>query len=178
MQLIEAGEVVAVDGPGDLCAARAALAGRSSGLLRALDDVHAWQIPRATLQALIAGNAGFSAWLFGGISHRLAAAAERRPQRELLSLMTAQVRDAYVRKPFYVDGALDLVSVCRVMSAQQACAMRWCATASASACSPPPTCATPCCGRCRRTQLAVREVARFELIDVGARRRGVRGAAG
>ena len=40
------------------------------------------------------------------------------PQREMLSLVTARVRDAYVRKPFYVDGALDLVSVCRELSAQ------------------------------------------------------------
>lgn len=39
-------------------------------------------------------------------------------QREMLSLVTARVRDAYVRKPFYVDGALDLVSVCRALSAQ------------------------------------------------------------
>ena len=38
------------------------------------------------------------------------------PQREMLSLVTARVRDAYVRKPFYVDGALDLVSVCRELS--------------------------------------------------------------
>ena len=38
-------------------------------------------------------------------------------QREMLSLVTARVRDAYVRKPFYVDGALDLVSVCRELSA-------------------------------------------------------------
>ena len=35
------------------------------------------------------------------------------PQREMLSLVTARVRDAYVRKPFYVDGDLDLVAVCR-----------------------------------------------------------------
>jgi CBS domain-containing protein len=40
------------------------------------------------------------------------------PQREMLSLVTARVRDAYVRKPFYVDGTLDLVSVCRQLSAQ------------------------------------------------------------
>jgi CBS domain-containing protein len=39
-------------------------------------------------------------------------------QREMLSLVTARVRDAYVRKPFYVDGALDLVSVCRLLSQQ------------------------------------------------------------
>jgi CBS domain-containing protein len=39
-------------------------------------------------------------------------------QREMLSLVTARVRDAYVRKPFYVDGALDLVSVCRLLAQQ------------------------------------------------------------
>jgi CBS domain-containing protein len=38
------------------------------------------------------------------------------PQREMLSLVTARVRDAYVRRPFYVDGALDLVAVCRQLS--------------------------------------------------------------
>jgi CBS domain-containing protein len=39
-------------------------------------------------------------------------------QREMLSLVTARVRDAYVRKPVYVDGSLDLVSVCRLLSQQ------------------------------------------------------------
>lgn len=39
-------------------------------------------------------------------------------QREMLSLVTARVRDAYVRKPHYVDGALDIVSVCRELAAQ------------------------------------------------------------
>ena len=38
------------------------------------------------------------------------------PQREMLSLVTARIRDAYVRKPFYVDGATDIVSVCRELS--------------------------------------------------------------
>jgi CBS domain-containing protein len=39
-------------------------------------------------------------------------------QREMISLVTARVRDTYVRKPVYVDGSLDLVSVCRVLSEQ------------------------------------------------------------
>jgi CBS domain-containing protein len=39
-------------------------------------------------------------------------------QREMLSLVTARVRDAYVRKPLVVDGALDLVSLCRELSAR------------------------------------------------------------
>ncbi len=38
------------------------------------------------------------------------------PQREMLSLVTARVRDAFLRKPIYVDGALDIVSVCRELS--------------------------------------------------------------
>jgi len=38
-------------------------------------------------------------------------------QREMLSLVTARVRDAYLRKPHYVDGGLDLVSVCRQLAA-------------------------------------------------------------
>ena len=120
VQLVEGGEGVAVYGPGDVCAARAVLAGRASGVLTAQGDVLAWQIPRATLQALISGNSVFSAWLFGDISRRLSASVQRRGQREFLSLMMARVRDAYVRKPLYVDGGLDLVAVCRLMSWQGA----------------------------------------------------------
>lgn len=38
-------------------------------------------------------------------------------QREMLSLVTARISDAYLRKPYYVDGGADLVSVCRELSA-------------------------------------------------------------
>ena len=38
------------------------------------------------------------------------------PQREMLSLLTARVRDTFVRKPFYVEGGMDVVSVCRELS--------------------------------------------------------------
>lgn len=40
------------------------------------------------------------------------------PQRELLTLATARIRDAYLRKPHYVDGSTDLVSVCRDLAAR------------------------------------------------------------
>lgn len=42
----------------------------------------------------------------------------RRERRELVSLMSARVGDAYVRKPFFIDGATDLVTVCRELAAQ------------------------------------------------------------
>ncbi|MFO1327379.1 MAG: putative nucleotidyltransferase substrate binding domain-containing protein [Rubrivivax sp.] len=38
----------------------------------------------------------------------------------MLSLVTARIRDTFIRKPLYVDGALDLVSVCRALSERQA----------------------------------------------------------
>ncbi|MBZ8139018.1 signal transduction protein [Rubrivivax gelatinosus] len=38
------------------------------------------------------------------------------PRQELLSLVTARVRDAYVRKPYTVDGGTDLVSLCRQLA--------------------------------------------------------------
>ena len=86
-------------------------------------------------------------------------------QRETLSLVTARVRDAYVRKPFYVEGSDDVVSVCRAMAQQQAtCALvrdggrlgMFTTTDLRDALlrdAPP-------------SQLAVREVSRFDLVDV------------
>lgn len=49
---------------------------------------------------------------------------ERSGQRQMLSLMTARVSDAYVRPALYLDGALDLVAVCRRLAdANQTCAL-------------------------------------------------------
>jgi len=92
-------------------------------------------------------------------------------QREMLSLVTARVRDAYVRKPFYVDGGLDLVSLCRQLSAQgltsalvrdgqgeQARLGIFTTTDLRDALLRPEPPAT----------LAVREVVRFDLIEIDA----------
>jgi len=62
-------------------------------------------------------HAGTSAGMNVGTSAGIRAVD---PQPELLSLATARVRDAFVRPPFYVDGAQDLVSVCRALAAQGA----------------------------------------------------------
>ena len=40
------------------------------------------------------------------------ASPSERDRRELVSLMTSRVRDVYLRKPFFVDGATDLVTIC------------------------------------------------------------------
>ncbi|MBL8332700.1 MAG: CBS domain-containing protein [Rubrivivax sp.] len=85
----------------------------------------------------------------------------------MLSLVTARVRDTFVRKPVYVDGALDLVSVCRELQQRGATHALvkdgtrlgiFTTTDLRDALlreQPPHT-------------LAVREVARFELVDIQA----------
>lgn len=118
VQQLEAGEVVVVYVPGDFFAFRAVMAGRASGVLQALDAVQAWQLPGSAARALIAGNSVFSALVFADLSQRLSAAAQSRKSREFLSLMMVRIRDAYIRQPFFVDGGLDLVSVCRLLSAE------------------------------------------------------------
>lgn len=40
----------------------------------------------------------------------------QRERREIVSLMTARVGDAYLGKPVFVDGDTDLVSLCRLLS--------------------------------------------------------------
>jgi len=103
-------------GAGTLFGARALLAARASSSSVAVDEVSAWQIPKATLQSLLSANPAFCAAVFGEIARRLSRQEARVEQREFLSLMMARVRDAFVRKPFYVDGGLDLVSVCALMA--------------------------------------------------------------
>lgn len=116
VQHVESGEVVAVYGPDDFFAARAAMAGRTTSVLTALDEVISYQLPQATLRELVARNSAFSALLFADMSRRLSAVSEGNRHREFLSLMMVKVRDAYIRKPFFVDGRTDLVSLCRQLS--------------------------------------------------------------
>lgn len=166
----EAGEVVAVYGPDDFYGGRAVMAGRTAAVLTALDEVIAYLLPQATLQALIASNSRFSALLFADLSRRLTAASEGNQSREFLSLMMVKVRDAFIRKPFFVDGGTDLVSLCAQLSG------RGLTNALVQDTGPD---GQPRVGMFTTTdlrdallrpvppaQLAVREVARFDLITV------------
>jgi len=101
---------------GEVVSWRALLTGHCHTNVTALDDVSAWQLPKAALLSLLAGNRKFSARVFANIANDLADDQELNHSRELMSLMLVRVKDAYLQKPFYVDGALDLVSVCRVLS--------------------------------------------------------------
>jgi CBS domain-containing protein len=106
-------------GTGESFSWRAILTGHNQASVTALDEVQAWQLPTEALRQLLAHNARFSARVFSEVAGHLADDEEMDQHRELLSLMLVRVRDAYLQKPFYVDGQLDLVSVCRLMSGQK-----------------------------------------------------------
>jgi CBS domain-containing protein len=75
------------------------------------------------------------------------------------------VRDAYVRKPFYVDGALDLVSVCRLM-AEQDTSNALVRDGERIGMFTTTNLRDALLRRQPPHELAVREVARFELISI------------
>jgi CBS domain-containing protein len=106
-------------GAGECFSWRAVLTGHNEASVTALDAVQAWQLPAQTLRQLLAHNARFSAKVFSEVAGHLADDEEMDQHRELLSLMLVRVRDAYLQKPFYVDGQLDLVAVCRLLSEQK-----------------------------------------------------------
>jgi len=103
-------------GAGQMIGWRALLAERGHATATAINQVHAWQLPRATVLALLADNARFCARVFAGLSRQLTVEEDLNHNRELLSLMLVRVSDMTLHPPFYVDGGLDLVSVCQLMS--------------------------------------------------------------
>jgi CBS domain-containing protein len=106
-------------GPGESFSWRALLTGRNHATVTALDDVQTWLLPKSTLMPFLADNAHFSAKVFAEVARNLANDEEIDHNREMMSLLLVRVKDAYLQKPVYVDGQLDLVSVCKILSEQK-----------------------------------------------------------
>ncbi len=115
----EGDEVLATYGPDDCFDGRGLVAERVGSRFTAAAKVQAWQLARASVQALIARNSTFGALLLSGIGHKLSALANRAEQHERQSLTLARVDEAYLRPAHTVDAALDVVSVVRLFQAQR-----------------------------------------------------------
>ena len=111
---LDGGEVVATYGRDDCFDGRSLVAGRASHRFVAAEEVVAYQLARQAVNSLIAGNATFGALLFSDLSIKLAALAERHSQREMQSLATAKVEEAFLRPAHIVPGDIDVVAVARM----------------------------------------------------------------
>lgn len=115
IQLEEDGHVHVLES-GETLQWRAILTGQHHATATALDEVETWQLSASFLKQLLANNARFSAKVFEEVAQSLANDAEIDHNREMMSLMLMRVKDAYLQRPFYVEGQLDVVSVCRLLA--------------------------------------------------------------
>jgi CBS domain-containing protein len=111
-------ELAATYGPNDCFDGRSLVAGRASSRFVAAEEVLAYQLAKAAVQALISGNASFGALLFSDLSHKLGALAQRHSQREMHALTTSRVDAAFLRPATVVDGSTSIVGVAAAMQAQ------------------------------------------------------------
>ncbi|MDQ6630026.1 MAG: DUF294 nucleotidyltransferase-like domain-containing protein [Pseudomonadota bacterium] len=115
----DADELVATFGPNDCFDGRSLVAGRASSRFVAAEEVVAYEVAKAAVNALIAGNATFGALLFSDLSKKLGALAQRHSQRELQALTMSRVGEAFLRPAHVVEGATGIVDVATTMHAQR-----------------------------------------------------------
>ncbi|GAB2730185.1 putative nucleotidyltransferase substrate binding domain-containing protein [Melaminivora jejuensis] len=115
----EGEELLASYGPDDVFDGRALVAGRASSRFAVAEELVAYQLPRATVQELIASNATFGALLFADLGHKLNALAQRAQEHEAQSLLLERVDQAYLRPIHTVPAATDVVSVARLFQAER-----------------------------------------------------------
>lgn len=116
---IDDGEVVATYGPHDCFDGRSLVTGRASSRFVAAEEVLAYELAKATVNALISRNATFGALLFSDLSHKLGALAQRHGEREMHALAGSRVAQAFLRPARVVDGGTDIVAVATLMQTQR-----------------------------------------------------------
>lgn len=112
---LDDGEVVATYGPHDCFDGRSLVAGRASSRFVAAEEVLAYELAKATVNALISRNATFGALLFSDLSHKLGALAQRHGEREMHALTGSRVAEAFLRPARVVDGGTDIIAVAALM---------------------------------------------------------------
>jgi CBS domain-containing protein len=120
VQEVNAGEVVAVHGPND-CFDNSLLVERQSRhAFIVQEEAICYLLPVDELIDLTANNKAFAEFFFRDISLKLDALAARQTIRELQPVMMAQVRDAYIHPPLYVETATSAYEAARLMKDQKA----------------------------------------------------------
>ena len=115
----DADEMVATYAPHDCFDGRSLVTGRASSRFVAAEEVLAYELSKAAVNALISSNATFGALLFSDLSNKLGALAQRRGEREMHALTMSSVAEAFLRPAHVVDGGTAIVGVAALMQAQR-----------------------------------------------------------
>jgi CBS domain-containing protein len=169
VQQFEGDELITTFGPDDSFDGRGLVAGKVSGRFVAAEEVVAYQLSKQAVSDLISSNATFGALLFSDLTRKLTALSERQSQHELQSLTMAQVEQAFIRPAHMVDADTDIVSVARAFHEHRTN----CVLVQDHRVNPPRVGVFTNTGLQAAIlngtplhQLAVRELANFELITV------------
>jgi CBS domain-containing protein len=120
IQEVNAGEVVAVHGPNDCFDTSLLVERQSRHAFIVEEEAICYLLPVDELIDLTANNKAFAEFFFRDISLKLDALAARQTIRELQPVMMAQVRDAYIHPPLYVDTTTSAYEAARLMSDRKA----------------------------------------------------------
>ncbi len=115
----DAEELVATYGPNDCFDGRSLVAGRASSRFVAAEEVLAYALAKAAVNALISGNATFGALLFSDLSQKLGALAQRHSQREMQAITMSRVDEAFLRPAHEVEGTTGIVEVATILQARR-----------------------------------------------------------
>ena len=112
--------MVAVHGPNDCFDTSLLVERQSRHAFVVEEEAICYLLPVDELIDLTANNKAFAEFFFRDISLKLDALAARQTIRELQPVMMAQVRDAYIHPPLYVDTATSAYDAARLMSERKA----------------------------------------------------------
>jgi len=103
-------------GPRDSFDSRALVHGAAGEDFVAAEETLCFLVPRATVLALIARNAGFAAFFYAEVSRKLEAFAEdRKAEGGMESVLRARVRDAMRARAVFIDGGTTIEEAGRAM---------------------------------------------------------------
>lgn len=117
---LNAGEVVAAHGPNDCFDTSLLMERQSRHAFIVEEEAICYLLPVDELIDLTANNKAFAEFFFRDISLKLDALAASQTIRELQPVMMAQVRDAYIHPPLYVDTTTSAYDAARLMSERKA----------------------------------------------------------
>lgn len=113
-------EVIAVHGPKDSFDSKGIIDGKARADFVVQEEAICYLLKRPVVQDLARANPAFAAFLYRDISRQLEALAVRDSSQELQSLMSARVRQAFIRPPVYIDGDATIYDAAALMRASNA----------------------------------------------------------
>ena len=114
-----ANEVVAVYRARDTFEARGLIEGASPNRFEVLEQALLYAIPKATVTELINANPQFGAYFYASVAQKLSNMASAKSAREVESMMTAKVRDAYRHRSIWLDGTATILHAAQTMKSNK-----------------------------------------------------------